>query len=65
MNIVGLKRKGFSRDVIGAISDAHKLYFRSGLSEAEALRRIEAELGDFDEVVAFIDFLQAVGGKVH
>ncbi len=65
VNIVGLKRKGFSRDVIGAISDAHKLYFRSGLSEAEALRRIEAELGDFDEVVAFIDFLQAVGGKVH
>jgi len=65
INIVGLRRQGFSRDTIGAISDAHKLYFRSGLSEVEALRRIEAELGDCKEVIAFMDFLQSVGGKVH
>lgn len=65
VNIVGLRRHGFSREVIGAISDAHRLYFRSGLSEVEALRRIEAELGDFREVDLFTRFLQEVGGKVH
>ncbi len=65
VNIVGLKRQGFSRDQISAISDAHRLYFRSDLSEVEALRRIEAELGEYPEVVLFTDFLQAVGGKVH
>lgn len=65
VNIVGLKRRGFSRDVIAAVSDAHKLYFRSGLSEAESMRRIDAELGDFQEVAMFTEFLQAVGGKVH
>ena len=65
VNIVGLKRSGFSREAIAAISDAHKLYFRSELSEAEALRRIGAELGDFQEVQLFTSFLQSVGGKVH
>ena len=65
VNIVGLKRSGFSREAIAAISDAHKLYFRSELSEAEALRRIGAELGDFSEVQLFTSFLQSVGGKVH
>lgn len=65
VNIVGLKRAGFPREAISAISDAHKLYFRSELSETEALRRIEAELGDFKEVLVFTNFLQSVGGKVH
>lgn len=65
VNIVGLKRNGFAREIISAISDAHRLYFRSGYSEAEALPRIEAELGDCKEVTLFIDFLREVGGKVH
>lgn len=65
VNIVGLRRHGFSREVISAISDAHRIYFRSGMSEAGALRRIEAELGDVDEVRQFIEFLDAVSGKVH
>ena len=65
VNIVGLKRRGFSREAIAAISDAHRLYFRSELSEVEALRRIEAEFEDSPEVRQFTDFLQTVGGKVH
>jgi UDP-N-acetylglucosamine acyltransferase len=65
VNIVGLKRSGHSREVISAISDAHRIYFRSELSEVEALRRIEAEMGDIEEIQQFTNFLQAVGGKVH
>lgn len=65
VNIVGLRRQGFSREVISAISDAHRIYFRSGMSEAGAMRRIEAELGDIEEVRQFTEFLEAVGGKVH
>lgn len=65
VNIVGLKRAGFPRETISAIADAHKLYFRSDLSETEALRRIEAEFGDFKEVLIFTKFLQSVGGQVH
>ena len=65
VNIVGLKRAGYSREVISAISEAHKLYFKSGLSEAEAIPRIEAELGETEEVRHFLEFLQSVDGKVH
>lgn len=65
VNVIGLRRHGFSRDAIGAILDAHRLYFRSGFSEVEALRRIEAELGEFEEVRKFTDFLGTVGGKVR
>lgn len=65
VNIVGLKRAGFPRETISAIADAHKLYFRSDLSETEALRRIVAEFGDFEEVLIFTKFLQSVGGQVH
>lgn len=65
VNIIGLKRCGFSREAIAAISDAHRLYFRSELSEVEALRRIEAEFEGSREVAEFTEFLQAVGGKVH
>ncbi|MBD3647922.1 MAG: hypothetical protein HUJ31_10840 [Pseudomonadales bacterium] len=60
-----MRRKGFSIDTISAISDAHRLYLRSDLSETESLRRIEAELGDSKDITLFTDFLQEVGGKVH
>lgn len=33
--------------------------------ETEALSRIEAELGDFEELLVLTKFLQSVGGKVH
>jgi len=65
INIVGLKRSGFSRESIAAILDAHKLYYRSDMSEVEALRRIEAEIGDVEEVRLFTNFIREVGGKIH
>ena len=65
INIVGLKRHGFSRDAIHAISDAHRLYFRSDLSKGEALQQIEETLGSVEEVRLFTEFLKAVGGKVN
>tara|TARA_R110002072_G_scaffold46082_10_gene127981 strand:- start:9387 stop:10160 length:774 start_codon:yes stop_codon:yes gene_type:complete len=65
VNIVGLKRRGFSRPEISAISDAHRLFFRSGLSEVEALRQIEAELGESKEVQEFTNFISEVGGKIR
>jgi UDP-N-acetylglucosamine acyltransferase len=65
VNIVGLKRRGYPRSEITAISDAHRLYFRSGLSEVEALRQIEAELGESKQVREFTEFVERVGGKIR
>ncbi len=44
LNLVGLKRAGFSRDEIAALKSAYVLLYRSGLKLAEALARIEAEI---------------------
>jgi UDP-N-acetylglucosamine acyltransferase len=42
LNVVGLKRAGFSADDISALKKAYRLLFRSGLKLAEALACIEA-----------------------
>jgi UDP-N-acetylglucosamine acyltransferase len=43
LNLVGLKRAGFSAGEIQALKTAYRILYRSGLKLEEALRRIEAE----------------------
>ncbi|MEZ5400831.1 MAG: acyl-ACP--UDP-N-acetylglucosamine O-acyltransferase [Bryobacteraceae bacterium] len=43
LNLVGLRRAGFSRDDIAAIRQAYRLLYQSGLKLDTALARIEAE----------------------
>jgi UDP-N-acetylglucosamine acyltransferase len=44
LNLVGLKRAGFSLSEIQALKTAYRILYRSGLKLEEALRRIEAEV---------------------
>jgi len=44
LNLVGLKRAGFSLDEIKAIKTAYRILYRSGLSQQDALDRIETEV---------------------
>ncbi len=44
LNLVGLRRAGFSREEIGALKEAYRILYRSGLKLADALARIESEL---------------------
>lgn len=44
LNIVGLKRAGFSREEMKGLKAAFNLLYRSGLARQEALRRIETEV---------------------
>ena len=64
MNIVGLKRKGFSREAISEILEAHRLYFQADLKNDEALRIIEETYGDRREIRDFLDFMQKTEGSV-
>jgi len=43
LNLVGLKRAGFSAEEIASLKTAYRLLYRSGLKLAAALERIEAE----------------------
>ena len=45
LNVVGLKRAGFSAEDIAALKLAYRILYRSGLKLKDALARIESELG--------------------
>jgi UDP-N-acetylglucosamine acyltransferase len=59
LNIIGLKRKGFSLETRCELSKAFKLLYRSGLSFAEALDRIEAQLPPSAELRHLLAFCRA------
>ncbi|MBR0197288.1 MAG: acyl-ACP--UDP-N-acetylglucosamine O-acyltransferase [Kiritimatiellae bacterium] len=50
VNIVGLTRRGFSKDVITALKEAHRFIYRSGLNRSQALERVENDVEQFPEV---------------
>ncbi len=56
LNLVGLKRAGFSLADISALKKAYRLLFRSGFKLEEALARIESDgpTGHTRDLVAFI-----------
>jgi UDP-N-acetylglucosamine acyltransferase len=57
LNIIGLRRNGFSNARIAALKDIFKLFFFTGLNTAQAVARIEAECPpseDRAEILAFI-----------
>ena len=56
INLVGLKRNGFSLETRLALSQAFKLLYRSGFRLEEALAKIEKEVEKFPEVVHFLNF---------
>lgn len=56
LNLVGLKRHGFSLEVRQALTQAFRLTYRSGLHLDEALEKIAKEVPASDHVQHWIDF---------
>ena len=44
LNLVGLRRAGFSNEEIAALKAAYKILYSSGLKQEDALARIESEV---------------------
>lgn len=59
INLVGLKRHGFSFETRKELAKAFKLVYRSGLTLAEALQRIEKELEPLAEIQHILDFCRS------
>ncbi|MDN3923053.1 acyl-ACP--UDP-N-acetylglucosamine O-acyltransferase [Roseateles violae] len=57
VNVVGLKRRGFSDERIATIRQIHKLIYRSGLTLAQAIAEIETLGGE--DALLMRDFLAA------
>jgi len=59
INKVGLERRGVSKESIRAISETHKILFRSGKNTTQAVEELQGrtDLCQFEQVAALIDFV--------
>lgn len=57
LNVVGLRRRGFSRERIKAIKDMFRIVFYSGLNTTQAIEKIKEDFSpgeDRDEIIKFV-----------
>jgi UDP-N-acetylglucosamine acyltransferase len=59
LNVVGLKRQGFSNNTLTMLKKAYRLVFRIGLTLNEAIERVAAEVEQVPEVVHLIEFIKS------
>lgn len=57
-NIVGLRRRGYSAEVISQINEAIKLWTRPNVEKEACLKDLEAQFGDVKELQTFIHFIR-------
>jgi UDP-N-acetylglucosamine acyltransferase len=58
INKVGLERNGISDEAQNALRNAHRIFFRDGLTTGNALTRIEQEFPGVAEVAHFVAFVR-------
>ncbi|HEY6010405.1 MAG TPA: acyl-[acyl-carrier-protein]--UDP-N-acetylglucosamine O-acyltransferase, partial [Nitrospirota bacterium] len=58
LNLIGLKRKGFSDQTIATLKKAYKIIFRSGLTQEEALQKTQDEFPASAEVAKLVEFIR-------
>lgn len=58
MNFEGMKRRGYSAEVIAALRNAYKTVYLRGLKIEEALAQLEADAASMPEVKLFMDSIR-------
>lgn len=58
INIVGLRRHGFSNEAIELIHEAYRTIYQSGLNTSDALDKIEAEMPHTPEIEYIVNFIR-------
>ena len=59
LNLVGLKRHGFSLEQRKILTKTFRLFYRSGLTLHEAIEKTEKEFGDAKEVQQWLEFCKS------
>lgn len=57
LNLVGLKRRGFSREALKALSEAYRVVYRQGQTLEQALETLTSRYSGIPEVDVFIESL--------
>lgn len=58
LNLVGLRRSGWSQERIGLIKNAYRLIYRANLNLSDAIAKIKEELPMTDDLKNLLDFIQ-------
>ena len=59
LNLIGMKRRGFSEDTTRGIKKAYRMVFRSGMRLEEALDTVSREIESSPELDHFVNFILA------
>lgn len=59
LNLIGLKRRGFSDEAIGVLKKVYKIIFRSGLTQEEAFAKVLSEFASSPEAVHLVNFMKS------
>ena len=59
LNLVGLRRRGFSNERIENINNAYRLIYTSNLNVSDALERIKADLEMNDDIKYIVNFIES------
>jgi UDP-N-acetylglucosamine acyltransferase len=59
LNTTGMKRRGYSREVIDSLHRAFHLLLSSKLNTSQALERIQKEVNESAEVKSLVEFIQS------
>ncbi len=57
LNIIGLRRRGFSRKALDLLDQTYRLLYRSNLNVSQAVERIKLEVEQIPEVTKVLDFI--------
>jgi len=58
LNVVGLKRRGFSKETVGLLRKCYRIIYRSRLNTSQALHRIRSEIDVIPEIQAVLAFFE-------
>jgi UDP-N-acetylglucosamine acyltransferase len=58
LNVVGLRRRGFSREAINQLEEVYRLIYRSEFNISQALEQIQSAFEPSEEVQTVVSFIQ-------
>lgn len=59
MNVEGMRRRGYSKELVRTLRQAYRILYRRGLTVDEALAAMREELPASDELTLFMDSIEA------
>jgi UDP-N-acetylglucosamine acyltransferase len=59
LNLIGLRRRGFSEEALTALDQTYRILYRSGLNVSQAVDRIKSDVAPIPDVRKVLDFIAA------